>query len=373
MPYPNDIQCALMFERGTPNLDAVMRTFMQVEAAKSGARYNPVEVKPGTFCQLFGTNELMVTVEVLAQPANMAVFAPALNSTVTRMMFPDVAEALARHRTHVLVNVRSGVMPNTPDIARLLSQIGMPEEGKSAPEFARRLATCALLARIVQDEVPASAVHWTQSDQLLRPDIFEAMAQEAAPGPLNIHPFLFGQSEGDKQLVGIRTYGAAHFIGREIRVQPSELPWVANYETILAFLKVATTENGYVIPDGDTFGPEDQSLSYRVRHLDAAGEDPALYELEPLLHRAHGFQSAGYTPRTMTFDDRSAPTALMPRAREEREELRAEWRDKRAMAEGIGGRFEVRAKIPGTGGGNGGSPPPSRPGFGRRATFGRKA
>lgn len=377
MQYPNDIQCALMFERDAPNLDATVRTFMQVEAARSGTRYNPVEVKTGSFYQFYGTNDLMISVEFLGQPADMAVFRPALSSAITRIMFPDVAEVLTRHRTHVLINVRSGVMPNTPDISNFLSQIGMRQEGHSLPAFRARLAVSALLARIVQDTVPASAIHWTQSDQLLRPDLFEGMAKGDAPGPLHVHPFLFGRSEGEAQLVGIRTYGAAHFVGRELILQPSALPWAANFETLLAFLKVASAENGYVIPDGDTFGPEDHSLSYRVRHLDATGENPAYYELEPLMHRAFGFQAPGYVPRTMTFDDRSAPTALMPREPEAREELLNEWRDKRAMAEGVGGRFEVRPKLPGTGGGGTGgggsaSPPPSRPVFGRRATFGRK-
>ena len=62
----------------------------------------------------------------------------------------------------------------------------------------------------------------------------------------------------------------------------------------------------------------------------------------------------------------------MPPDQEERQELANEWREKRALAEGIGGRFEVRARH-----GDGGTPAP--PGgshpvlpFGRRGTFGRK-
>jgi hypothetical protein len=114
-----------------------------------------------------------------------------------------------------------------------------------------------------------------------------------------------------------------------------------------------------------------------VRHIDAEEGDVAFYELEPLMHRELGFQAKGYVPRIMMFDDRSAPSALMPSATEDRAELIAEWREKRSMAEGIGGRFEVRPKLPGTG--IGGSPhtsapsasPLNRPTFGRKI-FGRK-
>lgn len=379
MQFPSDIQCALMFDRSGVDLGALVRTFLRIEEARSGVRYNPVEVREGSYYQLFGTNELMVTAEYIDGPANMEVFKPALSSTVTRLIFPEVAEALMRHTSHVLINVRTGAMPNLPQLSQLMADIGMPERGASLPQFRARMGVCALLSRICMEADGMSAVHWTQSDQILKPEAFEALAQLDAPGPLNIHPFLFGHEADGRQLVGIRTYGAAHFVGREVLVQPSALPWAANYDTVLAFLKLASAENGYVIPDGDTFGPEDHSLSYRVRHLDATGEDPAYYELEPLMHREFGFQAESYVPRTMTFDDRSAPSALMPREPEARGELIDEWREKRALAEGAGGRFEVRPKLPGVGGGNGGGsggggpPPPApvRPVFGRKV-FGRK-
>jgi len=377
MQFPNDIQCALLFEHGGVNLDAAVQTFVKIESAKSGTRYNPVEVREGAFYQLFGTNDLMVTAEYIDGPANMEVFKPALGSVATRILFPDVAEAIMTHKSHVLINIRSGAIPNLPEIAQFMAQIGVAGAGASLPQFLNRMSACALLSRVVMEAGKVSAVHWTQSDQILKPDTFETMASLEAPGPLNIHPFLFGRKEDGKQLAGIRTFGARHFIGREIRIQPNELPWGANYEVILAFLRVATIDKGYVIPDGDTFGPEDHSVSYRVRHLDAEEGDVPFYELEPLMHRDYGFQSDGYVPRIMAFDDRSAPSTLMPADSDDRAELVTEWREKRAMAEGIGGRFEVRPKLPGTG--NSGpartppapASPPTRPVFGRKV-FGRK-
>jgi hypothetical protein len=199
-----------------------------------------------------------------------------------------------------------------------------------------------------------------------------------APSPLHIHPWLLGGGkapDGRPQL-GILTFGARHFIGREVTVEPTVLPWAANFETILAFLRVATAEKGYVIPDGDSFGPEDRSLSYRVVHRVAGEGEVPLYELQPLLYREFGFVSDDYVPPERAFDDRAPPADLMPPEQEAKMELANEWREKRALAEGMGGRFEVRAR----GGPEGPLPPPPAPsapglrpaGGAARRAFGRK-
>lgn len=371
MPFPHDIQSALLFDAPVHHLETVMRSFVQIETARTGVGYNLVEAKPGVFYRLFGGGELMVTLEYIAAPAKAEVFKPAMSSAITRIYCPEMGERLMRHKSHILIGVSEGTIPSTPDIDRMLAQIGYQKPGATLPQFIRRLEACALLSRLAMDAVPASVVHWTQSDQLIPGEMFDALAAGSAPGPLYVHPYLYGGGEGPngKALAGIRTFGASHFIDREIRIEPSELPWVANFETILAFLRVATTSNGYIIPDNDTFGPEDHSLSYRVRHIPASDDDAALYELEPLLHREYGFQAESYVPRERVFDDRSPPADLMPVATSEREELIDEWEAKRAMAEGIGGRFEVRARNP-----QPGATPPAQPtGFGVRRMFGRKA
>ena len=147
------------------------------------------------------------------------------------------------------------------------------------------------------------------------------------------------------------------------------IPWAANFETMLACLRVATAEKGYLIPDGDTFGPEDRSLSYRVLHREAEAGDVPVIELQPLMYREYDFVAADYVPPERVFDDRMPPADLMPEDQDDKAALANEWREKRAMAEGIGGRFEVRSR----GSGDGGAPP-ARPGggFASRPVFGRK-
>lgn len=371
MPFPHEIQSALLFDAPVHHLEAVMRGFVNIETARTGVGYNLVEAKPGVFYRLFGGGEVMVTLEYVAAPANPEVFRQPVESAITRIYCPDMANRLMRHKSHILINVSHGALSSTPEIDKMLDQIGYVRPGATLAQFLRRIEVCTLLSRLAQDDAPASVVHWTQSNQLFPGEMFDALATGSVPGPLHIHPYLYGggTAANGKALAGIRTFGAGHFIDREIRIEPSELPWSANFETILAFLRVATTQNGYIIPDGDTFGPEDGSLSYRVRHVPASDDDAPLYELEPLMYREYGFQSDNYVPRERAFDDRSPPSDLMPAAAAERRELINEWQSKRAMAEGIGGSFEVRARNP-----QPATPPPSQPtGFGVRRVFGRKA
>ena len=370
MQFPSEVQSCLLFDGQVGGLDEIVRAFMRVEEARSGTTFHLPEVRPGSFYRLYGgADELMVTIEYMDGPAKAEVFAQALGSAITGILCPDIRQRLMLSRSHILVNVSHGAMGDVlgaPDIARFLRDIDYAVPGQSAGHFRRRLDICALISRIVCDHAPARVVHWCQSNQLFPGETFEAAAAVPAPGPLHIHPFLFGgeQTPSGETKLGIRTFGARHFVGREIRIQPSVLPWAANYETILTFLRIATIENGYVIPDGDTFGPEDASQSYRVLYRDAEPDDVPLFELVPLLFREYDFRADDYVPRDKVFNDQAPPSAIMPADAETRMDLVNEWREKRKLAEGVGGTFEVRARGPG------GSPGPTGPGG--RPVFGRK-
>ena len=382
MQFPNEIQAALLFPGTMRDLETVVRSVLRILEAR-GAKFNVPEANPRKFYRLFGGDEMMITLEYLEQPANLTVFEQPLASLVTKIVTSDISHRLATHRSHVLINVSHGVLGGldaSAEFAGLFEQIGMRREGATLPQFLNRLETCALLARIVGDHATPSAVHWTQSNQLMSGEAFEALAQLTAPSPLHVHPLLFdgGTSTDGKQRASIETFGARHFIGREIEIEPSVLPWAANYETILAFLRVATHQHGYVIPDGDTFGPENGSLSYRVTHRPEQPGKVPVYELEPLLYREFDFQSDSYVPRERAFEDRMPPPDLMPPDEDAKMALVNEWREKRALAEGIGGRFEVRSRNGrGPDGGGGPTPPPPTPlpgpgRFGMRPVFGRK-
>lgn len=358
MLYPNRLQAALLFDRRIGDLEAMMRDFTRIEGMRSGAQFNLPEANPGCFYRLYhAAEELMVTFELIDRPCHPEAFRGALSSAFTGFATPDIRERIARTDCHILLEVSHGVFAGVeedPQIAAMFETIGMAKPGATQAQFARRLEVLALMARIVTEHTMPSAVHWTQSDMLLGGELFDSLAASGeVPGPLHIHPFLFGPrpAEGESALVGIRTFGARHWLGREVIIQPHILPWAANLDTILAFLRLATMPGGYVIPDGDTFGPEDRSLSYRVLHHEqganigyAAPEaaDLPMYELVPLKHLDHSFVAPEHVPDTHVIDDRAYPAALMPEAQDDKMSLANEWAAKRKLAEGVGGRFEVR-------------------------------
>jgi hypothetical protein len=369
MLYPNRLQAALLFDRPVRELEAIVRDFARIEGMKSGANFNIPESNPGRFYRLFnGAEELMLTFEYLDGPANSDAFRGALSSAFVGLATPDIRSRIARAQSHILLEVSHGVMAGVeedPKIAAMFAQLGMPKAGATQAQFQRRLAVLALMTRVVSDHAMPSAVHWTQSDLLIGGDQCDSFAAIEPPSPLHIHPFLYGPP-GDSGLVGIRTFGARHWLGREVLIKPSVLPWAANYETILAFLRVATMANGYVIPDGDTFGPEDRSLSYRVLHHDVGSDigylerepaDVPIYELVPMKHVAHGFIAPEHVPDENTINDRAFPAAIMPDDQDEKAALANDWAEKRKLAEGIGGRLEVRA----FGIEDGAPPPPPAP------------
>jgi hypothetical protein len=153
----------------------------------------------------------------------------------------------------------------------------------------------------------------------------------------------------DQGIAGLVTFGAAPFIGREIRVRPTEVPWGEAYQHALAFVALAMHKDGYVIPDGDTFGDEGHDFCYRVHHtaepfLNAGREIPC-YELEPLLNKPLGFQSPGYIPRDRIVNiDAPQPEYVQLKGRAGQQVV-AEWKARRQMAERVGGSFEVKAAL----------------------------
>lgn len=372
MLYPNENQVALVFDRKLDDFDRIVAQCARLLEATYGQPFNVPERKPNAFVRMFGGDELMVTIEHIDHPPSQQLFAQPLGSVITGLLCPDIRERLTRARSMILINVGHGVFGQAihEQFGDFFAKIGMPAEGSTLPQFKRRLKMLANLSRLAAELTGPSVVHWTQSNQLFAGEQWDQAAEGEAPSLIHIHPYLFGPRApvGGKHLLGLRTFGARHFIGRELLIEPHEIDWSANFEVMLAFMRVATMDNGYVIPDGDSFGPEDGSLSYRVIHREAEEGDVPVVELVPLMHREAGFVSPDYVPKERVFDDRVPPPAIMPDDDEEKERLANEWREKRKLAEGIGGSFEVRAR------GDAPLPPPApRPGpFGQRAVFGRK-
>lgn len=371
MKFPNDLQAALLLDHPARDFDGLVDALAKLLATIAGAPFNRPEFKPGAYARLFGPGELMVTIERVGRPPNPAVFDKAFGSFVTGLLCPDARQRVARAQDMVLINLSHGVFGDSihQQFGALFEQIGMPREGGNLPQFLQRLKVLAILAHFATDQLGPSLVHWVQSNLLLPGEKFEGFASLDAPSLLHVHPWLYGPAgqTGDEVALGIRTFGARHFIGYEFQLDPTTLPWADNLEVILGLIRLAISDKGYIVPHGDSFGPDDGRFSYRVLHEPADEGGVPVLKLVPLMFREHGFVSPDYVPRDRVIDDRSPPPGLMPDDDEVKEELANEWREKRRLAESAGAGFEVRARgtapIP--------PAPVPRPGFGR-AIFGRK-
>jgi hypothetical protein len=365
--FPASIQAALLFDRAKPlDMAALVREFLAAEAA-TGTHYNLVaDTNPGVFYRLFGGNDVMITVEHVDRQAKLPLFEDALSSPFTNMGTPDARERLARHKSYILVQAHHGPIPPTPEALSLIEKLGVPLSGHSLAEFRLRLALSGSLSTMAHRMGNATLVHWTPNDHLMKGDMFATLAVAPAPSLLHIHPLLFdgGESVDGRPQVEIRTMGAQHFLGREIHVAANPVPWADVLDGILAFVKVGCLDRGYVVPDGDSFGPEGGAYSYRVRHIEkgekSGGFEGPLYRLDLLSSQEHDFKAPDFVEPVRTFTDRNVPNDVLASLGSSAGALVREWRAKRQMADAAGNRFYVKIDRPA---------PPPKSGLGRWLPF----
>lgn len=343
--FPNAIQTCVLFEDDAKNFDAVLALFL-VAAGERGWHFNHIEKKPNSFHRIFGGPDLMITMEKMAGPASRNVFAQALASPFTKMTAPTAEVDIANTKCHVIINVNHGALPASREISKLLDSIGYVGKDHSLEAFKQRLEVCAELTNFSLIAGRASLVHWTQSNQMVETETFKEACKQEIPSLLHIHPRLVSgkpDARGELQ-ISLLTFGATHFLGREIAVTESPVPWVDSLTNILVFINLATMPNGYVIPDGDIFRPENEDFAYRVRHKAAEDGMMAHYELQPCYHKKSGFIAPDYILKGREVNYRRPPEEIFGEASQEGHRLVKEWREKAKMAEGAGGGFSVKAK-----------------------------
>lgn len=358
MQFPNRLQSVLLFDAPIDVLEGAVRDFARIEEMKSGATFGVPETRPGRLYRLQNSDEdLVLTFEYFDGPANPDAFRGALGSMITEMCTPDIRDRLAKTRSHLIIEIHHGAPGEFEGQEELNATRGGADlggAGATAEQFHRRLAILTLASRIVTDHAEPLAVHWKQSGMLLDHEKFEALAAIEAPGPLHIQPYLFGPeaSPGEPAQVGIRTIGAEHWLGREVVVEPNTLPWVANFEAILSFVRMATAPNGCVIPDGDTFGPEDGSISTRVTHRGSSAQKGGVslekdtlpfIELTPIKHAEFDFVHPDFPPDKELADARAFAKVSLAKEHNTKIDIANLWRESRRMANALGTPFEARA------------------------------
>lgn len=356
---PNRLQIALLYDSADAiDLNALQAAFLKSELNAPGYQYNVVEADGRTYFRCFGGRDsnVMAFVEWVDRPAVRANFDTALGSVFNQIGVPDAGALIDRHRGLLLINVQHGAMPQSREVQTLLAQMGIGQAGQSLPQCQEWLRVMGLLAAMATEISKPTLSHWTHTDVLARPQAIKDLMCDAGPNPLHVHPLPFrgpGTTQ-DQGIAGLVTFGAAAFIGREIRVRPTVVSWDQAYLHALGFIALAIHKNGYVVSDGDTFGDDSNSFCYRVHHtaepLVNAGAQIPCYELEPLLNKQQGFQLPDYVaPDRIVNIDKPQPEYVQLKGRAGREVV-AEWKAKRQRAERAGGSFIVKARVEAGGG-----------------------
>lgn len=347
--WPVNLQAALLYDRAEPvAVTSIMQNFLKIEHNVARLSYNVVG-NTGTYVQLYcGARDLMIAAEWVDKPTNPAAFEQALASPYNAMFAaPDARNAIARHRGYFLINVHHGVIPPTVLDKEFMARLNLAQAGQSTEHYIERLRVLGLVASLACDASAPTLAHWTFSEVLTRPELIDAVMPDAGPSPISVHPFMFRPADAHADEVGFQTFGARHYIGREIRMRASVVPVLAAYQHALGFMRVALRENGYVIPHGDTFGDDEGTFCYRVHHDGApvgfADPDAPSYEIEPLLHAETGFRSPDYVPPDIMVDLDNATRLYQNFAGRDGKRAVDDWRNKRAVAEKAGVKFQVKA------------------------------
>jgi hypothetical protein len=350
--FPHIVQLCLLFDEAKPlDLAALVGGFVKTGAA-AGTPYNIAE-RTATFFRLYGgTNDVMLTIEFMPGCAHNAAFEWALSSNYMRLLAPDAKERIQRHASHILINVHHGVFGDMGDKMSFMEELGVLA-GQTVELFQERLAIAERVAVLIHNTAPVSLVHHVVSNVVVAGPVFTGIAtQSLTPHMLQIHPYVYSTEKlpNGTWKYGIKTMGASNFIGREIYMSPSHIVWHEAIEQILVFMRVALHKDGYVIPDGDTVGPQDNTFSYRCTHIPTGQKsdefDGPLYRLDLLMDRATNFESRDYVKPVRVFDDRTIPSDLKADMGRALPEVEQTLRERREMAEKVGGAFQVRTSIP---------------------------
>ncbi|MXN65047.1 hypothetical protein GR183_09025 [Stappia sp. GBMRC 2046] len=211
---------------------------------------------------------LYIQVEQSLNPLAAGGFHQTLSSPFTRISFPEAGEAVRSHTSHVLINIGKGIpMP-------AITGIDLPDAALSKGEFSIALTLAQVATNFFFHRAEPMAVHWGQSNILLSGKAYGALAQQPDPMPLYIHPSLFSSRAvvRGRQVIGFRTFGAAHFLGKEIVFNEAPVPLDWMLSRVYSFVGTMR-ERGELPPAGDSFGLSADEV-IRISYNTPSPEDP---------------------------------------------------------------------------------------------------
>lgn len=283
----DQIDCALLFDGGYTSFDGELILALLSRAVPS-LNFRAMHSESGNFMVLKGEGPLFVIISQNREPLAIKGLRRAMSSPLRELTFPGLEEIAERHISNVFITVShnspfihalAGMPGELADQARALGTVAAKQDF-SPQEIESKIVVCQLLANFLANALKPSAVHWCQSDQLVTTDYFAANGKGEFPCPIHVHPFLFssGAKHNGRKTIGFRTLGARHVIGREILFNEcgADLAWM--YQRAINLLQMARMNNYMIVPDGESFGADNDEV-IRVRHLPAQSGEVPIIEL----------------------------------------------------------------------------------------------
>ncbi len=298
-----------------------------------------------------GANDVMLTIELMPCRAQDSVFKQDLAFNFNLLLAPDAADRIKRHKSHILINVHHGVFPDLSANAGLMEKISGVLPGQTTHLFQKRVAIAEHVAALINEKAPISLVHHVTFNVLVPGDHFARFVQMPIPHVLHLRPYVYSAERhaNGSLMYGYVTMGASFFIDREIYMAPTHIPWLEAITILLDFVHLAMPDIGYIIPDGDTFGPLDESWNFRISHVPTGEKiddfEGPLYRMDLVMHKATNFEATSYVKPVRTFDDRNIPKDLKADIGRSLPEFEQNVRSKREMAEKAGNILQVRTDI----------------------------
>lgn len=264
---PESIQTALLYRSCKPADPGDFLKQINKEIEPAGLQLEDTVYGHGQNFFFTGRG-LYIQVEQSQNPLPAGGFHQTLSSPFTRISFPEAGEAVRSHASHILINIGKGIpMP-------AITGINLPDAALSGGEFSAALALARAATNFFLHRGETIAVHWGQSNILLSPRAYGALAQQPAPMPLFIHPSLFSSRAvvRGRQVIGFRTFGAAHFLGKEIVFNEAPVPLDWMLSRVYSFVETMR-ERGELPPAGDSFGLSADEI-IRISYNSPSPEDP---------------------------------------------------------------------------------------------------
>ncbi|WP_424362492.1 hypothetical protein [Methylocystis parvus] len=239
-------------------------------------------LEPFRFCPVatgaagaFVGSGLFVLVSKNSRPLGLQSLTQSLASPYTQMTFEDAATAVADHRSHIHITVTHDAPVETGGEPQ--AKLGVKRAPQADGLFDMKLAVCKLLTQYVCGRSYPTAIHWRQSNQILRPEQFLSLAAtRALPMPLFLHPSYFtgAWTIAGRQVIGARACFAEHFLNCAVIFEETPMPpdWI--FVRICEFVEAMRARAGQLTPDGGIF-EANEAGTIRVRHAGPSDANPA--------------------------------------------------------------------------------------------------